>query len=567
MDRSRRIKKSIDMLPAVLYYLISFVLFIISILRIVHLNSPSSLPLMIGKWEVVSFWILSAWLLLAGSFYVFYQVKSYQKISKRTLVFLIVIFLSGFFLRAFVAPHTERLYFDEDIYLNIAQNIRSNAQALSCNNGYVRFGKLHCLQPILNKEPNGWPFLLSLVLNLASPEKAGRWLSIFLSSLSVLLVFLIGKKLFGDTGGLWAAFVYSLMPIPIKWAPTVEPNTAFTFFFLGSFYLCLKEADHENCGYLLFPWLVLTVQMRPEGILVLPAALLLIFLGKKEFFMERKNLFFWGLSLILLIPYGIHLFAARHSHWGSRGPKFSLSYFLPNLAANLRFFIQPLRFPPLDTFFFLIGFFTIFMLSKNKRAVYPLILWLIMFFSIYLFFYAGSYNYGVDVRFSLPIHPVLAIFSAAGILFLCEWFLNRKLNAAPAVFGLLLFGFFFQLSHITIIGQQGWQARADHDFITNLAPSLPANAVVFTHDPSEVMDAGRWGVQTFELNSVYLGHLFKKKEVPYFYFDAWCSTPEFKTQCKNILKKYKLLPVSENTTLKQKLILFRIVGGRSHGKD
>ncbi len=551
-----------------LYYFFLCVLFVICILKVVHLTQPALLPLLIGKWEVFSFWLLLCWFLAALFFFVSTYFKRSNLISKKTIMVLGLIFLIGFYLRAFAAPHTERLYFDEDIYLNIAQNIQSNNQALACNNGYIRFGRLHCLEPILNKEPDGWSFLLSLALNFARPEKAGRWLDIFLSSFSILLVFLIGREFLGERGGLWAAFIYALMPIPIKWAPTIEPDTAFTFFLLFSFWISVLQTKGMKLGYLLFPLLAFTVQFRPEGVLCLPIILFVLWVDDKGFFKERINLFFSGLFSILLIPYGIHLFSAKAHHWGSKGPVFSTQYFFYNLLTNLRFFVQPFRFPTIDIFLCALGFIYLYQFRtwKSKGLFCGLVLWFILFFSIYLFFYAGSYNYGVDIRFSLSIHPVLAVFSSAGVLFLLEWFDKKDFNFTPVMAGLLFTFLLLELPRISIIGQQGWQARADHNFITALARTLPENTVVFTHDPSELMAAGIGGIQTFRLDSSYLVQLLKEREIPYFYFDAWCSTPEFKDQCNKILAKFKLKPVAENKVqnqnMVQKLVLYKILGVR-----
>ena len=45
----------------------------------------------------------------------------------------------------------------------------------------------------------------------------------------------------------------------------------------------------------------------------------------------------------------------------------------------------------------------------------------LLFFGIALLFYAGSYDYGADVRYSLATYPPLAILGGLGMARLVRW--------------------------------------------------------------------------------------------------------------------------------------------------
>ena len=77
-------------------------------------------------------------------------------------------------------PRIHRIYYDEDIYANVAQNIAVLRKTGMCNYGTFEYGEYfaHWLQ--YNKEPSGWPFLVSLAFQLGGTDEA---LAFFLNNL------------------------------------------------------------------------------------------------------------------------------------------------------------------------------------------------------------------------------------------------------------------------------------------------------------------------------------------------------------------------------------------------
>ena len=70
-------------------------------------------------------------------------------------------------LAAGVAPRTNRIYYDEQIYQGVARNLSDLHRAQMCNDGDVEYGRLQCWRGEYSKEPSGYPYLLSLVYRAA----------------------------------------------------------------------------------------------------------------------------------------------------------------------------------------------------------------------------------------------------------------------------------------------------------------------------------------------------------------------------------------------------------------
>ena len=70
--------------------------------------------------------------------------------------------LLAFGLTLCVAPRTNRIYYDEQIYQSIGQNLADLRLAQMCNDGIVEYGRLQCSSGEYNKQPYAYPHLLSL---------------------------------------------------------------------------------------------------------------------------------------------------------------------------------------------------------------------------------------------------------------------------------------------------------------------------------------------------------------------------------------------------------------------
>ena len=223
-----------------------------------------------------------------------------------------------------------------------------------------------------------------------------------------------------------------------------------------------------------------------------------------------------------------------------RGVRFSASFFQNNLAVNGFYFLNNKAFPVLFTLLALFGL-TAWRVRQPQTGgkieppgVFLILFWFLLFWGIFLFFYAGSYQYGADVRFALVCFMPLSVLAGLGGDAVREWAARgedapavngekaatveqqscelKKADAAPSglfprretaagaggtVAGpdyrrlftallilLLLFGWLKFVPLIRLVGQEAWGARYDHRYSHEFISKIPNRSMVVTHIPT-----------------------------------------------------------------------------------
>ena len=160
---------------------------------------------------------------------------------------------------------------------------------------------------------------------------------------------------------------------------------------------------------------------------------------------------------------------------------------------NGGFYLADERFPVLYTLLALVGLAGRGWLAERGVAGRLFLL----FFGIYLLFYAGSYNYGADVRYSLMTYPPMAVLAALappgspGSPGCCRGARTagrdrRRCCSVPLVRPL-----------VRATTEEAWAARADVRFARSVAPELPPNSYVLTHNPGMFHV---WGVNAGQMS-------------------------------------------------------------------
>ena len=118
----------------------------------------------------------------------------------------------GVGLTLFVAPRTNRIFYDEQIYQGIGQNLADLRLAQVCNDGSVEYGRLQCASGEYNKQPYGYPHVLSLAYRLFGVH-AGTAFAVNAAAmaLTVCAVYLLVCVLFRDRD---AALFAGLLVVP-----------------------------------------------------------------------------------------------------------------------------------------------------------------------------------------------------------------------------------------------------------------------------------------------------------------------------------------------------------------
>ena len=505
--------------------------------------------------------------------------RLFEDIPRRIWISLGAIFVVGMLITMFIVPREHRIYYDEDIYQNIGQNIaflkdsgahrgegygesicnlwkRIVGRAGMCNEGKIEYGEYRCDRLEYNKEPNGWAYILSVVFRLSGVNELAAFLTTnFIYGLSILTVFFIGYLLTRNTiVGIYSALICALMPEFMIWSNTtaVEPSAAlFPGLAVLGVLIFIKSRDPKA----LFLAVVISafgVQFRPEGVMVLLVIGLMIFLWAIGEWKRAQFYLMLSIFFILIIPHITHLYAVKGMSWGSSGPKFSFNFFEGNFKVNSLFYLKNLRFPLIYTILFVLGIAFEWgkeaiegkaFLWKEKVVV---LLWFLLFWGIFLFFYAGSYNYGADVRFSLLSFLPLALLAGNGAASLVnalkQKFKPGYVNCVLVI--IIIFNFLPFMPFVRAITQEAWAARADHKYAKEMAKEIPDDALVLTHNPNMFLLWGKSAAQVSlatEHSRDFNRLFYRYRGGVYFHYNFWCNVPDRlqNSFCENILERYE----------------------------
>jgi hypothetical protein len=445
-----------------------------------------------------------------------------------------------------VAPLTNRIYYDEQIYQGIAQNLSDLRLAQMCNDGTVEYGHLQCWRGEYNKQPNGFPYLVSVVYRLSG---VGYWtasrVNVASAALLAGVVFLLAATLFQDVRvGLFAALIAALMPEHLRWSHTAAAEPAATA--AGAFAVMAAAHFVRSRTTSALAWTIaataFAVQFKTESVvLALVVVSVIVVWAPSE--LRRRRLWEWALAgAVLAAPLVAHLIAVRNEAWGATGVRWSWQFVAANLQTNGRFYLADWRFPALYTALA----FVALALWRDRRATLMTFGYFCVFFGLYLAFYAGSYNYGADVRFALMTFPPLAILAGAGAVAVAgglERVGIRPGQAELLVAGAVAFQFLTYMPWVRAVGEEAWAARADVSFSERVAAKLPRNAIVLTHNPS-VFHA--MGYSAAQLSLATEPNYVKEVLIPryrggvFLHWNFWCnvSDPVQQEFCTSTLERF-----------------------------
>jgi hypothetical protein len=176
-----------------------------------------------------------------------------------------------------------------------------------------------------------------------------------------------------------------------------------------------------------------------------------------------------------------------------------------------------------------------------------------LFWGIYLLYYAGSYNYGADVRYSIMTYPPLALLAGAGA---AELMHHTRANlgmtrAAALLVAVLGLQFLWYMPSVRAVGEEAWAARADIGFAQRVAGTLPKNSIILTHNPGvfHVMgiSAAQLSLVTNEPGYVKNVLLPRYAGGVFLHWNFWCNVADRVQQefCETALQRFPSTLVRE----------------------
>ncbi|MFH1333522.1 MAG: glycosyltransferase family 39 protein [archaeon] len=280
-------------------------------------------------------------------------------------------------------------YWDETIYLDIAQNINENNTYLSSMGENFRAP------------------LFPLALSFFSNKSLAHLFVILLSIISIFFAYLLGKEVLNKLTGLIAALFLAINPLYYFWSYKLLTEPLTLCLILLSLYLFVKfEKGKVSNLYLYSSFFVagLAVLARYTSLSLIAALFLAVAIKGKIF--KKEYLLAHIIFIIVLLPlfvlgmkfYGNPLGMPLQNSLQTAYPKMPLSNFTQNFLQNFCYFV------PL--------FFLLTIVTKIRKKI-PSILWFYLISTIVLLAVV-SQKYD---RFLIILLPAFTVISAAGFAY------------------------------------------------------------------------------------------------------------------------------------------------------
>ncbi len=365
---------------------------------------------------IFSYKIFSSWLFyfMLGHFalvvYLFWgNIKlaweEFRKIDKKIWLMLLVVFLFGFYLRNseyWMGTHTDGQVAQESAHMWVVYGEHVKACALG------NYQECKLFEQVL--APPGYPFLIVLAyLIFGIHSLSASIISAVLSSLTILLVFLISYLLFKkEEAALYGALVFSLIPLNIINSQSGESRPTGLFFIglAALFYLLALKNNRLTTWLLATTCVSYAIYVRQESYVLVPLFLFFFLVFKwqeiKDFFKKIKEKvfnfkpllsgLFLGLVFLLLQLPVLHWLLVNNPY--QRGVSYDLDYYkkivIPIKFLLLHFFnLSPadnslFHYNLIASIFF--GLAIIFaVLKKGEKKEFSFVVGLLL---VYLFIYS-----------------------------------------------------------------------------------------------------------------------------------------------------------------------------------
>ena len=306
------------------------------------------------------------------------------------------------------------------------------------------------------ENPQGWrmvefPFynLLHLqVFNFSglSLETAGRLTSVIISLWSLVMIYLIVKKISDVWTGLLAAFFFAVLPFSIYYSRTVLPEPLVMATFLTSFYLLLHllKSKKQLSSWLLVVFsaffLAVSFLLKPYTAFFTLPFFLVFFLAFKSKKITWIQFIIYG--LLSLVPFVLWRF------WISQYPSGIPGYTWLFNATNIR--LRPAwfrwlfaeRISKLILGYYGVSLLVFALIKKPKKLSWTYPLWLVGIFLYFVVIASGNINHDYYQAITLPFISALMALGVKNILSLPKKDFPKFLTI-PIIIVLTLFSLAF----------------------------------------------------------------------------------------------------------------------------
>jgi len=452
---------------------------------------------------------------------------------KKGKLFLLLIILAGFFLRTFNINWDNGYVFHPDeraiIMFTIPLEIPKSFSEFispqsSLNPNFFAYGNFPVY--LLKIASDTSSIINPLFSQYGGMHIVGRLINAFFDTSTILVLFLLTRRLFNAKTGLIAAFFYSISVFPIQNSHFFTVDIPLTFFTLLSLYFLDLYIEKPSLKHAVFTGIAFGLSIATK-ISILP----LIFVIAFGFLIARlkiKRQF----SLSLFLTRGFYslsfFFTAVFIFFITQPYTFiDFNNFFSQISLQSKMSSDPYLFPytlqyvgkipiiheltnialwglgiPLSIFAFIGTIFLTAFTIKHYRKSYRIIP-LVFFFWLY-FLLVSNYAVGF-MRYLLPIYPLFALFSAVFCVNLLFPIIIKAfhLDAKPVIKKILLIIFvlissIWTLSFLSIYTRPNTRISASDWIHENILPGKTL-AVEHWDDGLPVYDAHKYKILSFPL--------------------------------------------------------------------
>jgi len=334
-----------------------------------------------------------------------------RKLSKESWI-LLAILVVGFLIRLEFVLISNVPWWDESVYLNLGSDLSKNPLHYSLKdsgwNDFIPIGEdENYNSPKIGFRPPLLPYILAIfyVLNL---DFLIKFLLPLMGTLTIFLVYLLGKEIFDKKIGLISAAIFSFIPIHVIYSAKVLNDVLVTFLIVLSFLFFWKGFEKGNNKYKIFFGITLGIGLlaRYTMLWIIPLfpAYLLIRDKSLKFFKDKHLWYAIIAFFIVLIPWFVYGYFEYGNILGGFLHGFRAAAYWGGKQSWLFFFINFWYIFSILLILFIFSLIWIFFKKEyRKKRIYLLLLWSIFYFIMLI---VMPHKEG---RFVIPIIPAMSL--------------------------------------------------------------------------------------------------------------------------------------------------------------
>jgi 4-amino-4-deoxy-L-arabinose transferase-like glycosyltransferase len=327
------------------------------------------------------------------------------------LLLAIILFSLAMRSRAMFMPHKEN---DEIVYQTLADKVSKNLADYSLQG--TRIAKLFP-EEFYNKplyfRPPAFVYMLA-VFTAVFGKPSAVMLPVIFGVLSVLLMFILAKLMYGEKKALLAALIFSLCPVMLFASSRILIDMPLTFFVMATVLVLLVSVKKQKAGWFMLSGLIFgfAVLNKESAFFILPVCFYLVFREKIRAKIKIYFLLSFAVTALLVIfPWFYCLYKANGMIFLSRYNDLD-GYFkkfpFMDIAVNRPwyfYFLQVIQLAPVYIF----GYFGLIKRAGGRRDLTEA-LWILSYFIGFTI--CGIARCGYQTRYILPAIPALCLLSA-----------------------------------------------------------------------------------------------------------------------------------------------------------